>query len=146
MTNETLAPAGEPKPMPRVPTASELHRRAGNVVRASGVSEEHLRLRPVGLWDAVRFTLLGQNVLQAYRQQLANLDTAIAQYPSVASNYMKRGEFFLAQGYYARAARDLREALRLAEVDYQTRSWGIVAQSIRDQAAQQLAVAERKQR
>ena len=103
-------------------------------------------MRPIGLWDAVRFTLLGQNVLQAYRQQLANLDTAIAQYPSVASNYMKRGEFFLAQGYYARAEKDLREALRLAEVDYQTRSWGIVAQSIRDQAAQQLAVAERKQR
>ena len=86
--------------------------------------------------------VFGHDVLAEYRQQLANLNAAINQYPEAAVNYLQRAELYRAQGEPNLAKADLKAAYRRAQTELADARWGLVAQSVRDRAANLLSQME----
>ena len=74
---------------------------------------------------------------QAWR--IEQLGREIAHDPDAPVHYLLRGDLHLAQGQYHQAQHDLQRAYDLASDQLASAEWGIVAQSIRDQALRLLA-------
>lgn len=68
------------------------------------------------------------------QDHLYRLSGAIDRYPDSPSNYVLRGELYLKVGETALAEADFRQALSLAQADYETSRWGLVAQALQDRA------------
>jgi hypothetical protein len=62
--------------------------------------------------------------------------------PESAASYVSRGEAYLEAGEPDAAAVDFRQALALAEAQFKTETWGIVAQAVRDRALRGLQQAQ----
>jgi tetratricopeptide (TPR) repeat protein len=77
-------------------------------------------------------------------QRLDSLNEAIYQHPQSASNYVLRGEIWLDRGEYEMAAADFERALALAAEQFEKDDWGLVSQTLRDQAEHGLQRAMRK--
>ncbi len=75
------------------------------------------------------------------RQRLQALSGAIDLYPDSSMNYVLRGELYLSFDEPALAEADFRQALSLAQADYETSRWGLVAQAVQDRARVGLAKA-----
>lgn len=67
-------------------------------------------------------------------ERIQSLTRAISRAPASAAAYLCRGESYLEAGDPASAAADFRQALALAEVQFKTETWGVVAQTLRDRA------------
>jgi len=69
-------------------------------------------------------------------RRLYALTHAIAVAPDAAVNYVLRGELYLERSQFTRAAEDFEVALEIAEREMRqdTRSLGVLAQSIQDRA------------
>lgn len=65
---------------------------------------------------------------------LETLGLAIQRHPDAPSNYVVRGEMYLAMGAVLEAASDFRRALHLAESGAETAAWGFVYSSLADRA------------
>ncbi len=79
-------------------------------------------------------------------QQLARihqLTRALSREPGSAASYISRGEVYLEAGDSQAAAADFRQALALAETQFKTDTWGVVAQAVRDRALQGLQQARK---
>ncbi len=68
------------------------------------------------------------------RRRLHDLSNAIDLHPDSPTNYVLRGELYLNVGEAALAEADFRQALSLAQADYGTSRWGVVAQAVQDRA------------
>jgi tetratricopeptide (TPR) repeat protein len=79
----------------------------------------------------------------AIEARLIALDESIARAPDSAAAYVLRGELYLEARCFAAARDDFARALRLAEAQYRASDWGVVAQAMRDRAADGLARASR---
>lgn len=88
------------------------------------------------LWERLtsllRLDTAGQRVRNDDR--IDALTRAIARDPQSAASYVTRGELYLQRGETDAARQDFRQALALAEAQFKTETWGIVAQAIRDRA------------
>lgn len=67
-------------------------------------------------------------------ERIQGLTQAISRDPASAALYLCRGESYLEAGDPSSAAADFRQALALAEVQFKTETWGVVAQALRDRA------------
>lgn len=67
-------------------------------------------------------------------ERIQNLTRAISRGPASAALYVCRGESYLEAGDLSSAAADFRQALALAEVQFKTETWGVVAQALRERA------------
>lgn len=67
-------------------------------------------------------------------RQLYLLDLAIETYPDAPVNTLMRGEYWIEQGQYPLAERDLQAALELAEEALVTSDWAYLYQSYVDRA------------
>lgn len=78
------------------------------------------------------------------RQQarIQSLTRQISRDQASAALYLCRGEHYLEAGDLASAAADFRQALALAEVQFKTEMWGVVAQALRDRAFRGLQNAQ----
>ncbi len=83
---------------------------------------------------------------EAYLQQIDDLDAAIKNDPDAFSNYLIRGEFYLALGFDAFAAIDFEYVLKAATQAIETKDWGIIAQVARDRALRGLETTEARLR
>ena len=79
------------------------------------------------------------------RRQLQALNSAIDLHPDSPMNYVLRGELYLSFDEPALAEADFRQALSLAQADYATSRWGLVAQAVQDRAQTGLAKAVGRQ-
>ena len=77
-------------------------------------------------------------------QRLDSLNEAIQRHPQAASNYLLRGEIWLDRGEYEMAAADFERARALAAEQFEEEAWGLVSQTLRDQAEHGLQRAMRK--
>lgn len=71
--------------------------------------------------------------------RLISLTHAIEMYPDAPSNYVLRGEWYLKRGDIDAAVDDFQQAITLADAQYETSRWGIVAQTTRDRALEGLS-------
>lgn len=67
-------------------------------------------------------------------QRLDSLNEAIQRHPQGAANYMLRGEIWLDRGEYELAAADFERAQALSAEQFEEAEWGLVSQTLRDQA------------
>lgn len=95
--------------------------------------------QPVSFMDWLRGLFSGP-----VAQRLDDLNEAIARHPQTASNYVLRGEIWLEQGEYEMAAADFERAQALAAGQFEQDEWGLVSQTLRDQAGHGLQRAMRK--
>jgi tetratricopeptide (TPR) repeat protein len=77
-------------------------------------------------------------------QRLDSLNDAIKRHPQAALNYVLRGEIWLDRGEYEMAAADFERAQALAAEQFDEDDWGLVSQTLRDQAEHGLQRAMRK--
>lgn len=77
-------------------------------------------------------------------RRIAEFNTALADQPDSAALYLSRAEAYAELGDYGQAADDFRRAARLADEQFKTKSWGVVAQAIRDRALRGLQQAQAK--
>lgn len=75
-------------------------------------------------------------------ERIQSLTRAISRDPASAALYLCRGESYMEAGDQASAAADFRQALALAEVQFKTETWGVVAQALRDRAFRGLQQAQ----
>lgn len=75
-------------------------------------------------------------------ERLHELTRALERDPESAASYVSRGEVHLQIGDHFAAARDFRRALELAEAQFRTQTWGVVAQAVRDRALRGLKQAQ----
>ncbi|MBK8134960.1 MAG: hypothetical protein KA401_01330 [Anaerolineae bacterium] len=75
-------------------------------------------------------------------ERLHELTRALERDPESAASYVSRGEVLVQIGEYNAAARDFRRALGLAEAQFKTQTWGVVAQAVRDRALRGLKLAQ----
>ncbi len=94
------------------------------------------------LWDQLRE--LFRNDRGTLIDRIADVDRAIELAPNAAGNYVLRGELYLESREYELAAADFEYGLELAQADYETSSWGLVAQAVQDRALNGLQKAARK--
>jgi tetratricopeptide (TPR) repeat protein len=97
---------------------------------------------PVPLWERIRRTILGNAGNLAER--IRHLDTAIEHAADTPANYVLRGELYLSAKEYALAKRDFQRAHELAETQFQSSDWGLMAQAMEDRALIGLQKAEKK--
>lgn len=112
------------------------------------VEPEHQTVDDVGtvnltFGEWVRWRFLGQDVVGELYERLNSLDNAIRQHPNAPSNYLLRGELLLKLRQVDDAKHDLQRAAELAQAEYETNAWGIMAQGVRDQALRRLEGVER---
>ena len=69
-----------------------------------------------------------------HMERIQGLTRAISRDPASAALYLCRGESYLEAGDLVSAAAYFRQALALAEVQFKTETWGVVAQTLRDRA------------
>lgn len=72
--------------------------------------------------------------IQRIEARLSALDHTITRYPEASAAYVLRGEIYLDAQFYGLAIEDFTRALALAEQQYKTSDWGVVAQAMRDRA------------
>ena len=77
-------------------------------------------------------------------QRLDDLTDAIEENPAAPANYVLRGEVLMDIGEYELAAGDFEHALTLAAAQFEEEDWGLLSQTMRDQAAHSLERARRK--
>ncbi len=75
-------------------------------------------------------------------RRIADLSEALAAHPDSAALYLRRGEAYSEISEYGQAADDFRRAARLADEQFKTKSWGVVAQTVRDRALRGLQQAQ----
>jgi tetratricopeptide (TPR) repeat protein len=75
-------------------------------------------------------------------QRIGALTRAIEAQPNDPAPYLYRGELLAEQGEAERALQDFRRAALLADGQFKTQSWGVVAQVIRDRALRGLQQAQ----
>ena len=75
-------------------------------------------------------------------ERIQSLTRAISRDPASAALYLCRGESYLEADDRVSAAADFRQALALAEVQFKTETWGVVAQALRDRAFRGLQHAQ----
>jgi tetratricopeptide (TPR) repeat protein len=102
-------------------------------------TEPEIQPQPQSFWMWLRGLLSGP-----VDQRLRDLTRAIAQHPEAASNYVLRGEIWLDMGEYEMAAADFEWARGLAALQFDEANWGVLSQTLRDQAEQGLQRALRK--
>ena len=97
-------------------------------------------IEQVSFWQMLRRFFFQTNAEKRVeqRQRLNDLNLAIANNPEAAANFMLRGEIRLAQKHYELARDDFLEAIRLAEAQFESDSWGLAAQSVMDRAREGL--------
>lgn len=83
-----------------------------------------------------------EDELAQVKDRLRELNRAVAREPQSAALYVSRGEAYLKGGEIEAAVQDFRQALTLAETQFKTDAWGLVAQSVRDRALQGLTQAQ----
>ena len=83
---------------------------------------------------------------QAHLQQIDDLDAAIERDPDAFSNYLIRGELYLALRFDAFAAIDFEYVVEAAAQAVETNNWGIIAQVAQDRALRGLETAEARLR
>jgi hypothetical protein len=91
----------------------------------------------LSIWQRLRLTY-------SRNERWRKLNWAIAAYPTVASNYVLRGELLLKQNDTLGAISDFRRALELAAPQVETDDWGVVAQAAQDRALAGLRDALRR--
>lgn len=67
-------------------------------------------------------------------ERIQSLTRAISRDPACAATVLCRAESYLEADDLRSAAADFRQVLALAEVQFKTETWGVVAQAIRDRA------------
>jgi predicted Zn-dependent protease len=67
-------------------------------------------------------------------ERIRALDAAVRRHPESAAACVSRGEALLDVGMLDAASADFRQALALAEAQFKTDTWGVVAQAVRDRA------------
>lgn len=77
-------------------------------------------------------------------RRIADLTEALATRPDSAALYLSRAEAYAEMGEYDQAAQDFRQAARLADEQFKTKSWGVVTQVLRDRALRGLQQAQAK--
>ena len=77
-------------------------------------------------------------------QRLDDLTDAVEENPAAPANYVLRGEVLMDIGEYELAAGDFEHALTLAAAQFDEEDWGLLSQTMRDQAAHSLERAQRK--
>ncbi len=90
-------------------------------------------------WSWLRGLFVGPDL-----RRLDELDEAIRLNPETAVNYVQRAELYMNWGEYALAAVDFETGLQLAADQFETESWGLLSQALRDQAEHGLERARRK--
>jgi tetratricopeptide (TPR) repeat protein len=95
--------------------------------------------QPVSFWMWLRGLLAGPTV-----RRLDELTGMIRYNPQAPSNYVLRGEIYMRVGEYERAAADFEQALLLAGGQFDEEDWGLLSQTLRDQAGYGLERAQRK--
>jgi tetratricopeptide (TPR) repeat protein len=98
------------------------------------------------LWDRMTARLFPTAQEQQGRlaERIAALDRALMRDPGSAASYVNRGEAYLEAGDPVAAVKDFRQALALAEAQFKTETWGVVAQAVRDRALRGLQQAEHR--
>ena len=88
------------------------------------------------VWERLTGWLNPSPVERQNRQmeRIQSLTRAIARDEASAALYVCRGESYLEAGDLTSASADFRQALALAEVQFKTETWGLVAQALRDRA------------
>lgn len=72
--------------------------------------------------------------IQRIEARLIELNETITHYPETTAAYVLRGEIYLDAQFYDLATEDFTRAVTLAEGQYKTSDWGVVAQAMRDRA------------
>lgn len=72
--------------------------------------------------------------VQRVEARLLALNESITRYPETSAAYVLRGEIYLEAQFYDLATEDFTRAMALAEAQYKTSDWGVVAQAMRDRA------------
>lgn len=67
-------------------------------------------------------------------ERIQSLTRALSRDPASAAAFLCRGESYFEAGDSVSAAADFRQAFALAEVQFKTETWGVVAQALRDRA------------
>ena len=75
-------------------------------------------------------------------RRIAELTEALAAHPNSPALYLSRGEAYAEIGEHSQAAQDFQRAVRLADEQFKTKSWGVVAQALRDRALRGLQQAQ----
>lgn len=75
-------------------------------------------------------------------RRIADLTEALATYPDSATLYLSRAEAYAEIEEYGQAVEDFRRAARLADEQFKTKPWGVVAQTLRDRALRGLQQAQ----
>ena len=93
------------------------------------------------LWERVLGWIINSRTLDVKRLEM--LSEAVMQNPKSAVNYVFRGEEYLRAGETELAAADFETALELAQKQFEQDDWGLVSQTLRDQAERGLELAQR---
>lgn len=72
--------------------------------------------------------------VQRIEARLLELNETIRRCPETSAAYVLRGEIYLDAQFYDLATEDFTRAIALAEGQYKTSDWGVVAQAMRDRA------------
>ncbi len=93
-----------------------------------------------GMWGRFINSLFPSAAVTARR--IADLTEALAAHRDSPALYLSRGEAYAEMGEYGQAAEDFRLAARLADEQFKTKPWGVVAQALRDRALRGLQQAQ----
>jgi tetratricopeptide (TPR) repeat protein len=91
----------------------------------------------MGFWEMV-----GRPSPRGRAAQIEALSSAIAQSPDLPALYLYRAEAYAGFGQFRQAVADFQRAAELADGQCKTKSWGVVAQVIRDRALRGLKQAQ----